>query len=236
VRSVLLVLLLAGRVLADGTPVEIRARAEPDTVTIGTRFRYVVEVISSSDAEVFVAQPAEKIGDFDIVDFGVEPPVQRDGKTVLTRWYRLVGYSPGAHLLKSPAVKYRVPGEDEKEADAKEISVSVESLLEKEPNATDIRDVKPPEPVPIDWRPWYLLGGTLALGLAVVALLHWLRSRPRRSRAAPPPLAPHEIAARALAELRRRNLVAQGAFKEYYSRLSDIVRAYLEQQFRLRAP
>src|SRR5262249_34141795 len=39
-----------------------------------------------------------------------------------------------------------------------------------------------------------------------------------------------------LVELKRRNLIAAGAFKEYYSTLSDIVRAYLEQRFRLRAP
>ena len=111
-----------------------------------------------------------------------------------------------------------------------------ESLLAQTPNATDIRDIKAPEPVPVDWRPYYLLGGGIALLLAVVAILYRLLNRPRRARPAPPARPPHEIAADALADLRRRNLIAVGAFKEYYSALSDIVRIYLEQRFRLRAP
>jgi hypothetical protein len=235
VRVALLVLLLAAPLSAD-VPVAVHARAEPDTVTIGTRFRYVVEVVSTPDAEVFVEQPADRIGDFEIVDFGVEPPTRRDGKTVLTRWYRLVGWSPGEHLVKSPPVKYRTAGEDEQEAPPQEIRVSVESLLAKEPNAADIRDIAPPEPIPVDWRPYGLLGGAILLAVAVAVILHRTLNRPRRAQPGPPPAPPEEVAARALAQLRRRNLVAAGALKEYYSALSDIVRVYLEQRFRLRAP
>ena len=33
-----------------------------------------------------------------------------------------------------------------------------------------------------------------------------------------------------------RGLIAEGAFKEYYSALSGIVRTYVEQRFRIRAP
>ena len=235
VKTALLFLLVAGRLSAD-PPVEIHARAEPDTVTIGTRFRYVVDVISTPDAEVFVEQPADRIGDFEIVDFGVEPPTRRDGKTVLTRWYRLVGWSPGEHLVKSPPVRYRTAGEDEREAPGQEIRVSVESALAKEPNPTDIRDIAPPDAIPVDWRPYWLLGGAILLAVAIAVILHRTLNRPRRARPGPPPPPPEEIAARALAELRRRKLVAAGAFKEYYSTLSDIVRLYLEQRFRLRAP
>jgi len=240
VRLVLLVLLLGvvGAARADEAPppVEVRAHVEPEEVTIGTRFRYVVEVISTRDAEVFVEQPADRLGDFEIVDFGVEPPVARDGKTVLTRWYRLVGYSPGDHLIESPAVKYRVASEEQQVASPAETSVTVESLLAETPNATDIRDIKVPEPVPVDWRPYYLLGGGIVLLLAIAAGLYRLLNRPGRGMPAPAPRPPHEIAVDALADLRRRNLIAVGAFKEYYSALSGIVRTYLEQRFGLRAP
>ena len=237
---VVLALLLASAALAVAddppSPVEVRAHAEPDTVTIGTRFRYVVEVISAPETEVIVAQPAEKLGDFDIVDFGVETPTKRDGKIALTRWYRLVGYSPGEHLVKSPPVQYRIAGEELRDAPDTEIRVSIESVLLKTPDASDIRDIKAPEAVPVDWRPYYLLGGGIALLLVVAAILYRVLNRPAGAVSAVPPRPPHEIAVQALEALRRRNLIAQGAFKEYYSALSDIVRGYLEQRFRLRAP
>ena len=221
---------------ATPPPVEIRSRVEPQTVTIGTRFRYTVEVLSRPGIEVIVAQPSERIGEFDIVDFGIEPPGEQGGRSVVTRWYTLVGWRPGEHMIESPPVHFRLPGEEMAEAPEHEVRVSIESLLAKEAEASDIRDIKGPEPVPIDWRPYWILGsGALAL-LLVGAVLYRVLSRSRRPAWAPPPPPAHEVAAAELERLRARALVQQGAFKEFYSALSDIVRRYVEQRFELRAP
>jgi hypothetical protein len=217
-------------------PIELRARVEPETVTIGSRFRYTLEVWSRPGVEVLVAQPTERIGDFEIVDFGIEPAAEREGRTVIRRWYTLVGWAPGEHLIESPPVQYRLPGEDLADAPKQEVRISIESLLAKQENAADIRDIKGPEPVPIDWRPYWLLGGGLAALLAFGALLYRVANRPRRTAWAPPPTPAHEVAAQELERLRARGLVQQGAFKEYYSALSDIVRRYVERRFELRAP
>jgi hypothetical protein len=174
-RGVLLVLLLAGVARADG-PVEVQARAEPERVTIGTPFRYVVEVLSAPGTEIVVEQPAERIGDFEILDFGVDAPVAREGKTVLARWYRLVGFDPGERILPSPAVRYR-EGEELKDVPGRETRVTVESLLAQTPDASDIRDIKPPEPIPVDWRPWYAAGAAVAVLALAGLLVRRLRGR-----------------------------------------------------------
>ena len=101
----LAVALAAGHVAAadePAAPVTVHARVEPDRPTIGQRFRYVIEVAAQPGVEVVVTQPADHLGDFDIVDFGVDPPVQRDGATVVSRWWRLVGWSPGEHIDRVP--------------------------------------------------------------------------------------------------------------------------------------
>jgi hypothetical protein len=222
---------------AAPSPVEVVTRVEPDTVTIGTPFRFVVEVAVPPGLEVRLAQPTERIGDFDIVDFGDTPPAVRDGKSVVTRWYRLVGYEPGYKLLPAPPVQYRRPGETLATAPEKEAVVTVESALEAAGEVTDIRDVKPPEEPPRDWRAYYLAGGILAVLGALAALL-WRASVRRAGRAAtaPPPTPADELARRALDTLRMRRLAEERLFKEYYSALATIVREYLERRFGLRAP
>jgi hypothetical protein len=220
----------------DEAPVVVSARAEPYTVTVGARFRYIVEITARPETEIVAAQPAERIGDFDIVDFALEPARLYDGKTVVTRTYTLVGWSPGHHLVKSPPVQYRAPGEGLREAAPHEMGVTVESLLGEGGAATDIRDIKGPEEVPVDWRPYWLAGGAVLVLAAAALVLHRVLGRSRQGRPAPLPPPPEEVARAELERLRARGLVGEGAFKEYYSALSGIVRTYLEQRFRLRAP
>jgi hypothetical protein len=238
-RAVVLAAMLAGTTRADDAPplVTVKALATPDTTTIGTRIRYEVTVSAPPGIEVVVAQPAERIGDMDIVDFGTEAPVHTpDGRIVFKRWWQLVAWSPGNHLLTSPEVRYRPAGGEMAEAPKDELGVTVESLLERAKDQADIRDIKAPDPIPIDWRPYYAIAAVLAALIALAALVYRLRLRPARAVPAPPPLPPHVVALRALESLRARSLVEHGAFKEFYSSLSDIVRRYLEDRFRVRAP
>ena len=218
------------------SPVQVHASVEQVPITIGQRFRYTVEVTAPKDIEIVMAQPTERLGDFEIVDFGNAPAAERDGKTVVTRWFELIGWATGDHLVPSPPVRYRLPGAELTEAPGDEILVSIASLLAREPNATDVRDIKPPENPPIDWRPYWLLAGAAAALALAAFVVYRLWRRPQRAALGPPPRPAHEIAHDELARLRARALPEQGAFKEYYSALTSIVRTYLEQRFRVRAP
>jgi hypothetical protein len=227
-----------GDVAALGSPaVEVHARAEPDTTTIGSKLRYTMEVVALPGVQVVLAQPTERIGIFDIVDFGDPPPATRDGKTVITRWYDLTGWEVGHHFIESPPVRYRrADAADLADTPGERIVVTIESVLAKAGSPSDIRDVKPPEEPPFYWRPYVIVAGGVALLLFTVALAWRLLSGRSRVRPAPPPRPAHEIAIDDLERLRARRLTDHGLFKEYYSALSDIVRAYLERRFHLRAP
>src|SRR6266404_4205088 len=91
----------------------------------------------------------------------------------------------------------------------------------------DIHDIKGLVPLPHNW--WWLF-----ILVAALALAYWLWKRKRptdATNAAPPPM-PYEVAIRALQQLREENPPVE----EFYTRLSDIVRHYLEGRFHLRAP
>lgn len=94
----------------------------------------------------------------------------------------------------------------------------------------DIRDIKGLVPVP-----HYGLWCAIAAVLLVIGVAFWLWKR-RQPKAPVPPvlrvLSPYEFAMKALQRLREENPEVE----EYYTRLSNIVRQFLEEQFGLRAP
>jgi hypothetical protein len=216
-------------------PVVVHADAQPREVTIGDPIRYTVEISTTPDAEVIVPVLAGAMGEFEISDFGQLPVQEKDGTKSLTWWYTLKTFETGDRLIPKFKVPYRPAGEGLKEAESNEVLIGVASLLARHPDADDIRDVKPPEKLPIDWTPYLLVGG-IVLAILLLALgFYFLINRPRRQRIIPPRPA-HEVALDQLNRLRAQNLVQAGEFEKYYVGLSSIVRSYLENGFRLRAP
>jgi hypothetical protein len=235
--ALLLVLALAtGALAADAGPVAVRTAVEPERATIGTPIRYTIEVTADPSVQVIVEQPTERVGDLDIIDFGVEPKRTVNGKSVIVRWFSLVGWTPGDVELPAPGVSWkRVDTQPERVATGP-TKLTIESVLAAVPDAKDIRDIKGVEPVPADLRPYYAVAGVLLLLAVAVWLLRRWRRRPERVAPAAPPPPPHEIAAKALADLARRRLPQEGLFVEHYTTLAAIVRTYIEQRFAVRAP
>ncbi len=240
--TLLLLLLVAASVFAaaptpnaPNAPVTVHAGADRKQITIGDPFRYTVEVSTAPGTEVVIPVLSGTLGEFTISDFG-ELPVRKDNGRVLTaRWYTLTSFVTGDHLIPAPKVQYRTPGEGLRDAEGNEVLIGVTSLLAQEPQATDIRDIKPPEEVPFDWRPY----GLAAAVVAAVGALGWgffyFLNRPRHQYVVPP-RPPHEVAAAALNRLRARHLIDAGKFEEFFVQLSTIVRRYLEDGFHVRAP
>ena len=223
-------------------PVEVQTRVEPKTVTIGTPFRYSIRVTADKDVEVAIPQLSVQIGEFEVTDFGSAPPREEHGRMVSERWYTLLTYTPGDGVVPGPSVRYRVPGGEPQSVAAPDALVIVQSLLDR-PGATpradvkdvDLRDIKGPVAVPHDYRPLLWLGAAVVGLVLLAAVLYRLINRRRQAPAAPPRPA-HEVALEALAKLHAAHLVEAGRHEDFYVRLSDIVRTYLEARFQLRAP
>lgn len=222
---------------ASPAPVTARAIVESRELTIGTPFRYTVEVSAPSAIQIDMPQLNGAIGDFQIVDFGQEPNREVGGATVRRRWYRLVTYETGEHRVPGPSIPYRGLDGEQHWVGVPDTTVVVQSLVDAA-GATppsDVRDIKGPVAKPRDYTPLLWLGAGVAALLALLALLVRRLRRPRAA-AGPPPRPVHELALEALAQLERAGLIDAGRYEEFYVRLSSIVRAYIEARFRLRAP
>ncbi len=94
----------------------------------------------------------------------------------------------------------------------------------------DIHDIKGFVPVPHSW--WWLV--IVLAAIAVVAIVRWLWKRRKPAEVVAPVIlpSPFELALAALQRLRQDSPPVE----QFYTRLSDIVRQYIEGHFGLRAP
>jgi hypothetical protein len=103
-----------------------------------------------------------------------------------------------------------------------------------------IKPIKGIMSAPLTFRdilPWLLIG-LLAL-LIITFVIYYIIKRKRKEpvfQLRPRiKLKPHEIALRALEQLRTKKLWQQGAVKQYYTELTDVIREYLEARFNIPA-
>jgi hypothetical protein len=218
-------------------PVTAKSSVEARALTIGTPFRYTIEVTAPTGVEVEMPQIGSAIGDFQVADFGQEPNRDVAGKTVMQRWYQLVTYATGDQNVPGPVVRYRDPSGEVQFVKVPDALVSVQSLVDAAGATppTDVKDIKGPVARPRDYTPLLWIVG---IGLALIGLLFLVMRRlgrkPAGTMVAPRPV--HELALEALARLQAAHLIEDGHYEEFYVRLSSIVREYIEARFRLRAP
>jgi len=218
---------------APEPPVEVRAAVDKAVATTGDLLTYEVVVEHDEGIEVAVPEAGAEIAGFRIVDLGTDLPVKKGGRVIERRWYSLRADLVGSYVLPPVSVTYNAPSPTT--LTTSEIFVEVASVLPADGTATDIRDIKPLEPVAADlpWL-WMAVGaGALVLAGGTVGAA-WLRRRRRRARA-PRVVPPHEIAFAALSELRQTDFEDTAAMRRYYFRVSEVVRAYVEGRFALNA-
>ena len=115
-------------------------------------------------------------------------------------------------------------------------TVKITSLVGEDREKLVLRDIKGAAAIPSPgWREILPIAGPAVLVLAglIAGVVIYLRRR--RARPAPPVPA-HEIAYAALERLVAEELVEAGKIKEFYFRITLIVREYIENRFGLRAP
>lgn len=102
--------------------------------------------------------------------------------------------------------------------------------------AEDIRDIQPPVTLPPNYFLLYLLAAILAAA-GFFFLIRCLIKHSRKPKTETVLIKlPWEIAIDGLEELKSRELPSQGIFKEYYILLSGIIRKYIEDRFKIKAP
>ncbi|MFH1847504.1 MAG: hypothetical protein ABH869_08145, partial [Candidatus Omnitrophota bacterium] len=199
--------------------------------------RIVLKIFSGNVSEYDMDFPEvpEDVGDFSFISS--EPFKQGFGKkTVEGRKYIVTIYETGTRVIPPVHVRYKQKKETEWQMiDSPQVPLEVLTMLAEDDK--DIRDIK----ALILFgraRRRILIGLLFAVFiLGLVWFVLWRKKRKeKKSAQTEKKRFAHEIAYEELERLKSMELSAKGLIKEYYIRLSDILRHYLENRFSIRSP
>jgi len=228
----------------DRGPVHLKVIAAKDTITIAERLDLRVEVTADPEIEVKLPDFGESLAQFQIRDYHELPvEVGEDGKRTYAQAYDLDIFLSGEYTIPGITAKYRVSNPEAADAPFAELTtepltINVTSMLEGEFDPQEFRDVKAAATLPVE-RDWWTIasmiaGGVLAV-VAIIVLMVWWARRARRP-ADLIRIPPHEWALEQLRALANAGLVEKGEVQDFYYRLSEIERRYIERRFGLMAP
>jgi hypothetical protein len=224
-------------------PVELQVRLWPKEPRLSDLVELEIEV--GAEADVVIRPPSfgEAVGDFLVRDYTERSPKKSTELSKPNRrvfYYQLEPVYSGAHLIRSVAIEFednRVGSEQKGESswiESEPIEVKVTSELgDQVPSLANLEPMAPPQAIH-DTSVWWWLAGA---GLLIAAgAAYFLRRRSQVDIAVTQQPSAEEIAHSQLASLLAENLPSQGMFKDFYLRLTGIVRNYIEGITGLRAP
>lgn len=218
----------------------ITARIEPDSIMIGDRFTYIIEVEKDMVQEVvFPEFEADPKGGVELIEEHPIDTISREGRRLhLRKCYTMAAFEEGRIAMGGAKVLYA----DKNIIDtltSEDVDILNVATFQIDSTSHAIFDIKPQMTLKFKFREIsdYLLWALLlvvVVGLAIYALVRWLHSRGKtiKSLFTPTPPEPaHIVAIRALEELHHRKLWQNNQHKEYYSTLSEILRTYLSGRY-----
>jgi hypothetical protein len=227
---------------AQKGPVKLSVRVSPREPRLSDLVEMDVTVESQPEVEIKPPAFGAAVGDFLIRDYSERPSSQTGTTSVRRFHYQLEPAHAGKHLIRAVSIEFvdRRPNTEGRgepaliETEPLEVNVTSE-LGDAAPSLANLEPMLPPQAVPSAFRNAWLVAAALAALLAVVAGVVVMRRRRRRPIEAPRQ-SPEEIAHAALALLLAENLPERGLIKEFYLRLTGIVRQYVEDTTGIRAP
>jgi len=220
--------------------IEVRAEVDTAVITIGDRIIY--SIIIDRQEDLRIARPGEglNLGGFEIKSYNFPEPVQEDGRIIERFDFNISVYDTGKYAIPPFPVAYFMDDTTSKFSiiEAPAIDIYVNSVMSGD-EAGELKDIKAPLEIPFDYFLWIITISVIVAFLAAVWFIYYIvkKKREKGYLFSPPPLPrpAHEIALEALDELYDTELLERKAFKEFFSRLSEILRIYLEGRYYISA-
>ncbi|MCK5172022.1 MAG: hypothetical protein KAR47_01440 [Planctomycetes bacterium] len=222
-------------------PLAVHVLVEKAQITIADTVMLRFEATIEAGYEVQMPEVGGVMESFGILDWDNLGDKLDENNNVVKRYqYRLEPFLSGTFQIPAFGFQFHETGGDPEQEpyvlETEPIDVEVTSLLGEQREGLVIADIEDVVEMPKESMPrWLYVTGLVLIYVLPLVILAYFRRRKiakvvRIFRSA------HEIAYERLRKLVKEDLVTAGRIKEFYERVSDILRHYIEHRFDLRAP
>ncbi len=219
-------------------PVTMKLMVSKEQITIAEHLKFKLEVEAQEEYTVRLPEFGERLEQFGIVDYqSSSPRLTADGLVQTGKSYVLEPFLSGEYTIPAMKVVFQKKDEDKAHTlESEPITITVTSLLAENTENLTIKKIVPPgELTGTQKIVFYVLIGAVIIIAAGILLGYFLWRRKGKKEIVQ--LVPaHELAYSELEKLLAEDLIKQGKIKQFYLRLSHIIRHYIENRFGLRAP
>ncbi len=227
---------VAGAQDGPHSSIRISFTADRAALTVGDIVTLTLEVIHPADHVVVVPRLAPEWGPFEVVS---QTPTQTDsnadGTETTSQRMEVTIFAPGTFETPDLSISVRGPDGGAERVFPTPVRLTVDSVLSG-PNET-LKDIRPP--ADLAPPPWRQPAALAAAALAVMAVLvsgsvlvqRRLRGRDDQAVSMADTRTPWETATQELDRIERLDLPGDGRFKEHYTLLAGVTRAYIRVMY-----
>ena len=220
--------------IVNGQEIKLKTALERDSIWLGDQIKLLLVVEQNAAMKIDFPQMPDSIQKIEILKKSkIDTSKLEGGRIQLRQTYLVTCFDSGAHYI--PPFYFKV----KKEGGVDSLRSNDLTLIVKFPPVDFKRgpaDVKRPFSAPVTLKeiaPWLL--GIILIGaiifLIIYAISRMNKNKPLFQRPPKPKLPPHIIALQELDKLKSEELWQHEKVKDYYTRLTDIVRVYIEDRF-----
>jgi hypothetical protein len=233
----IMTLILSASYYASAQDIMVNAKLDSSHITIGDQLHYIITVDQPSGVKLLISEHHDTLcKGVEIVSGPVIDTISsQNGKLIIANKYLVTSFDSGYYQIPPAFAEYSgATGIKRFYSEYSPLNVS-RPLVAPQDSTAKIFDIVKPYKAPVSFGeilPWLLI--LIAAAFVVWGLIILVRKVKKRDKPEEPAVNPdpaHVIAFRELEKLREEKLWENGEIKLYYTKLTEILRQYIENRY-----
>jgi len=217
--------------------ISVLSSVDSSDYLVGDYINYTLEIRTEKNINITTPLIRDSLKKVEVIRELAPLSKEEENIKTVTFGYIISYYDSASVTIPPIAVRYKIPGNDEEKIVLSNPVTFTVHTVQVEQQA-DIKDVKDPLTIPLDWK--FILLIALIVLIVLAAAFYFYR-RYKKKKAEQPikkkviRIPAHARALTALDKLESEQLWQKGRVKEYHSNITGIIRGYFEERFSLPA-